>query len=97
MPELQLAILRRLLSWGDDFSGACLRVDGWTQPLPMALDRAAAISAGEALAAAGERSLRRLIEILPVEITAEDEWRVLDPDARSLRDIDRPGDLETIS
>ena len=97
MPELQRALLRRVLSWGDDYVGACLRADGWTQPFPMGLDREAAISAGETLMSAGERSLRRLIETLAVEVAPEEEWRALDPDARSLRDIDRPEDLEPTS
>lgn len=97
MPELQPAVLRHLLSWGDEFGGSCLSAGGWAQPFPMGLGREAAISTGEALTATGERSLRRLIESVPVEITPEEEWRILDPDARSLRDIDRPEDLEATS
>ena len=30
---------------------------------------------------------------LTVRVLAEDEWRPLDPDARTLRDVDEPADL----
>ncbi len=43
--------------------------------------------------AGGERSLRSLIAVLDLEHLPEPVWRGLDPDARSLRDIDRPEDL----
>ncbi|MFV2064069.1 MAG: molybdenum cofactor guanylyltransferase [Chloroflexota bacterium] len=94
MPRLQPAILRRVLAWGEGSDAACLVVDGWTQPFPMGLDRAAAIEHGARLVDAGERSLRRLISSLGVELVPEEDWRSLDPGALSLRDIDRPEDLD---
>ena len=96
MPELQPAILGRVLTWGDGTDGACLVVDGWAQPFPMGLDRAAAISSGTALVQAGERSLRGLMASLQLERVPEAEWRGIDPDARSLLDIDRPEDLARV-
>lgn len=96
MPTLQLPLLRRLLAWGDGNVGACLNVGGWTQPLPLAIDREQVMERGEPLRATGERSLRRLIESLPVEVLGEAEWRRLDPEARSLRDVDRPEDLRAL-
>ena len=66
MPDLQPAILERVLTWGDGSDGACLVVDGWPQPFPMGLDRAAASTHSAELVAAGERSLRRLIAGLEI-------------------------------
>lgn len=94
MPDLQPTILRRVLGWDDGSDGACLVVDGWAQPFPMGLDRTAATTHGTALVEAGERSLRRLMASLHVERVPEDEWRALDPDGLSLRDINRSEDLD---
>jgi molybdopterin-guanine dinucleotide biosynthesis protein A len=93
MPELQPPLLRRLLAWSDEREGACLLLAGQPQPMPVGLARQATILWAAGLIAAGDRSLRALVAALVVERIPEIEWRVLDPDARSLRDIDRPGDL----
>lgn len=95
MPDLVPAILRRLLAWPAGRAGACLVADGWPRPLPLGLERDAVRHAGAELVAAGERSLRTLVGRLDMERIPESEWRELDPDARSLRDIDRPEDLAT--
>lgn len=94
MPALQPALLRRLLTWGDDHDGVCLVSDGWTQPLPVALDRSRAVTAAEHLGANGERALRRLFGSLRVEQLEESAWRAIDPDGHSLRDIDTRADLD---
>jgi molybdopterin-guanine dinucleotide biosynthesis protein A len=93
MPDLQAAVLWRLLTWSPGRHGACLVVDGWVQPLPMGLDRSLAAAVARELIEAGERSLRELVQRLDLEQIPEPEWRAIDPDARSLRDIDRPEDL----
>ena len=62
-------------------------------PLPLAIRRVDALTAGRALLADGERSLRALVAALDPEVVPEAEWRALDPDADSLVDIDRPQDL----
>ena len=90
--ELRPAVLVRLLTWSSG-DGACLVVDGEPQVLPLGLDRDAAVSAADRALAAGERSLRALVARLRLERIVEAEWRVLDPDGASLRDIDRPEDL----
>jgi hypothetical protein len=38
--------------------------------------------------------LRSLFERLPTRALDETEWRPLDPDGATLRDIDRPADLD---
>ena len=63
------------------------------QPLPLVLDRDAAISAASDLLASGERSLRRLLAALDIAVIPEREWRVFDPDGATLRDVDVPTDL----
>jgi molybdopterin-guanine dinucleotide biosynthesis protein A len=93
MPTLQPALLGRLLRWKRGV-GACLLADHEPQPLPLALDRDAAIAEGDRLLASGDRSLRALVARLELELIVETEWRPLDPDGASLRDIDRPEDLE---
>jgi hypothetical protein len=50
-------------------------------------------AAAERLIAAGERSLRSLLDDVLIEGVDEDEWRRLDPDGSSLRDVDTPLDL----
>ena len=74
--------------------GACLLVDHEPQVLPLGIDRDAAVTEGGRLLAAGDRSLRALVARLELELIEETEWRPLDPDGASLRDIDRPEDLE---
>jgi len=37
--------------------------------------------------------LRSVLERLPTRILEEVEWRPLDPDGETLRDVDRPDDL----
>ena len=97
MPDLQAAIMRRLLTWSRGRTGACLIVDGWAQPLPMGLDRASVTVRSRELVQAGERSLRRLMASLDIEQVPELEWRALDPAALSLRDIDLPEDLTRLA
>jgi len=93
MPHVQPVLLRRLLAWPTDLAGACLVADGWSRPLPIGLDRSSMLVTGTGLIDTGARSLRALIDALPIEQIAETDWRTLDPEARSLQDIDRPEDM----
>jgi len=93
MPDLVPAVLRRVLDWDEAHEGVCLMHDEWVQPFPMGLDRAAALARGTQLVESEERSLRSLITSLAIERLSEAEWRVLDPAAMTLHDIDRPEDL----
>lgn len=95
MPDLVPAVLRRVLDWDEPHEGVCLIRDGWVQPFPVGLDRAAALARGTQLVESEERSLRSLITSLAIMQLPEIEWRALDPDALSLHDIDRLEDLET--
>jgi molybdopterin-guanine dinucleotide biosynthesis protein A len=98
MPLLAPALLARMLVASGDRSatprpfGVALRLDGEVQPLPLAVRRAAGPIAAS-LIAAGSRSLRELLDMLPLRVLEEDEWRPYDPSAATFFDVDVPSDL----
>jgi molybdopterin-guanine dinucleotide biosynthesis protein A len=95
MPELQGSVAEALLDaiavGGTD--AAVLEDAGRPRPLPMAIARDPARRTAEQLIAGGERRLRALVEGLATTVIAERTWRALDPEGRSLRDVDTPNDL----
>lgn len=95
MPELMPAVVEGLLAsldaTGNDL--AVLDHAGRARPLPMVLRRDPARVAATRLIEAGERRLGALTEGLATTVIAEATWRALDPDGRSMRDIDTPDDL----
>ncbi len=95
MPDLVPAVLARLgESLGRGLADAVLLAGSGDRPsLPFAIRRDPALSAARSALADGDRRLRGLFERLVVDAVPESEWRVLDPAARTLRDIDRPEDL----
>jgi molybdopterin-guanine dinucleotide biosynthesis protein A len=95
MPSLQPAVLSALLRVLDDpdVSLVTLRYHGRIHPLPAAMRNGTVTPAARRLLAGGTRSLMALIDDLQARIIDEDDWRGLDPSARTLRDIDRPEDL----
>jgi molybdopterin-guanine dinucleotide biosynthesis protein A len=95
MPDPVSGVIDALLDALDapGAEAALLRDDGKPRPLPMALRRQPAERAAAALIAAGERRLGALAETLRSQVIEEAVWRPLDPDARTLHDIDTPADL----
>jgi len=97
MPTLApdvLASLVRALTAAEAWADAAVLVQrGVARPLPAAFRNGAATQVARRVIADGERSLVALIRGLPTRELAEAEWRGLDPDAATLRDIDRPEDL----
>jgi molybdopterin-guanine dinucleotide biosynthesis protein A len=91
MPSLSPAVLRLLIEALVDETEAAVLDDGG--PMPMAVRAPAAASAAGGLLAGGERRLRALPEHLGALVIRGPDWRALDPDAATLRDIDRPTDL----
>jgi molybdopterin-guanine dinucleotide biosynthesis protein A len=63
------------------------------QPLPVALRVAQGGAAADAAVAAGDRSLMGLLDRLSVAVLPSDRWQAIDPEARSLLDVDVPEDL----
>jgi molybdopterin-guanine dinucleotide biosynthesis protein A len=106
MPELVPAViglmLRRMAGPADaigrrdgywDAQGVALEVEGKARPLPLVLDRTAAVPAAADLVSTGVGRLGALFDVLDIAVIPEAEWRALDPDGRTLRDIDLPADL----
>src|SRR5918992_1474039 len=67
---------------------------GKERPLPCVLRSVPAAEAVGALLRAGRRSLRGLLAAVPTVVIDEPTWTALDPERRTLMDIDEPGDLE---
>jgi hypothetical protein len=59
----------------------------------MALRREPALIATAALLDAGERRLRGVTEALDTRVLGRTAWRALDPEGKTLIDIDEPSDL----
>jgi molybdopterin-guanine dinucleotide biosynthesis protein A len=96
MPSLNADVLRLLVTrlvHHPDRSVVTLAARGRLVPLPMALRTGAATDMARRLLGDGERRLRGLAERLPAVVVDEREWRPLDPDGDTLRDVDRPEDL----
>ena len=95
MPRLMPAVLQRLaMAAGPARPAVVLEVPGRIQPLPMALDAAAAQAAAIAIRARGGRSLRELLRELDAALIPAPAWLSLDPAGGTILDIDRPADLE---
>lgn len=92
VPDVLALLIDRLAA--DPTADVAFLADGdrW-RPLPAAVRPAAARAATASLLAAGERRLRALADVLGTTVVPAADWRALDPDGRTLHDIDLPGDL----
>jgi molybdopterin-guanine dinucleotide biosynthesis protein A len=88
-----LASMIALLEASEAVTSVVLEHDGRPRPLPMAVRRDAALLAAAQLLETGERRLRAIIGSLATEVIDERTWRSLDPDGRTVRDIDTESDL----
>jgi molybdenum cofactor guanylyltransferase len=95
MPELSAAVLHRMLLLAEDSGadGIVLQDGDRFRPLPAVVRTRKAREVGRALLTDGERSLRALLGSLRVVVIDEPAWRALDPEGRTLFDVDEPGDL----
>ena len=95
MPSLEPAVLALLIRAlvASSADAALLEHRGGRQQLPFAVRTGAGTDMGRRLLAQGERRLGALTDRLAVRVLAEEEWRPLDLDARTLHDVDEPGDL----
>jgi molybdopterin-guanine dinucleotide biosynthesis protein A len=95
MPDLEPAVLTELLRVvGAGSPAAALEEGTRARPLPCVLRVRPATEAAERLLGAGRRRLRDLLDELGTTLVPERTWRALDPEGRSLRDVDEPGDLD---
>ncbi len=95
MPELSTAVLREMLRIAAE-AGAdavALQEGDRFRPLPAVVRTALAGGEARTLLESGERRLRALLNALRVAVIDEPTWSALDPERRTLRDIDVPGDL----
>ena len=76
-----------------DADAVVLEHDGRARPLPTVVRRAAAMDMAAGLVGARERRLGALTDGMATWIIDEATWRALDPDARTMRDIDTQADL----
>jgi molybdenum cofactor guanylyltransferase len=95
MPWLVPGLLELLADGVDQIDGVnALVLDHVpTAVLPMAVRVEAAHAAGRDLIAFDHRRLRALLEALHAGAVPMSIWRPLDPDGRTLRDVDTPADL----
>jgi molybdopterin-guanine dinucleotide biosynthesis protein A len=92
-PEVLGLLLRTLAAADPSFGAVALRTRGALAPLPVAVRAGAATDAARRLIGDGERRLRSLFDHLATRVLEEGEWRPLDPDGATLRDVDVPSDL----
>jgi molybdopterin-guanine dinucleotide biosynthesis protein A len=95
MPEPERAVLAEMVNMAFDRpADAVALADAETfRPLPCVLRAAPARVTTEALLGRGERSLFALLQALGVVVVDEPTWHALDPERRTLHDVDRPEDL----
>ena len=95
MPSLVGSVALAMLGGLADaaFDAVVLEHDGRPRPLPLVVRRDQAAIAASRLVDGGERRLRALTTALATTVIPEATWRRLDPEGRSVRDVDTPGDL----
>ena len=96
MPHLVPGVLTLLAAAVDRdaaIGGAVLEADP-PCVLPLAVRPSIAGPIVRALLSEDRRALRALLDRLPVTVVPAAAWHAMDPDARTLVDIDVPGDLE---
>jgi molybdenum cofactor guanylyltransferase len=96
MPDLQPAVLLEMLLAGRETGAVAVSLSdgGKEQPLPCVLHSAPAGEAVGALLEAGRRSVRELLAAVTTVVIDEPTWTALDPERRTLIDVDEPGDLD---
>jgi molybdopterin-guanine dinucleotide biosynthesis protein A len=95
MPDLSTAVLREMLSVArrTDAGAVALQDGDRFRPLPAVLRVESARTAAPPLLADGERRLRALVRALDPTVIDEASWLTLDPERRTLLDVDQPDDL----
>lgn len=95
VPGLSTAVAELLLAAldGPGIDLAVLADGGRASPFPMAIRREPGRITSARLIGSGDRRLSSLIDALVSSVIAEPAWRAVDPDGRSIRDIDTMTDL----
>jgi len=95
MPDLRTPVLLEMLRVATEAAADAVALQDGTgfRPLPCVLHRERAVDAAHALLDSGRRRLRDLLDAIRVAIIDEPTWNALDPERRTLFDVDEPGDL----
>jgi molybdopterin-guanine dinucleotide biosynthesis protein A len=95
MPDLQPAVLLEMLRAGVETGivAVSLADGGKERPLPCVLRTVPAAEAVDSLLESGRRSLRDLLASVASVVIDEPTWTALDPERRTLIDVDEPTDL----
>jgi molybdopterin-guanine dinucleotide biosynthesis protein A len=96
MPELATSVVLEMLAVaGRDgrVEAVALQDGDRVAPLPIVVRVERGRHVAHALLHEGERSLHRFLDAVRVAVIDEQTWRRSDPERRTLRDVDVPGDL----
>jgi molybdenum cofactor guanylyltransferase len=96
MPGLDPDVVRELLRASEETGAvaAVLADGGDGRPLPCVVRTEPALAAARRLLAAGRRRLQDLQAEVPTVLVDEPTWTALDPERRTLLDVDEPADLD---
>jgi molybdopterin-guanine dinucleotide biosynthesis protein A len=96
MPDLQPDVLREMLRAARETGAVVVALSdgGEARPLPLVVATARGRDAVATLLDAGERSLRELLGAVNTVVVDEPSWTSLDPERRTLVDVDEPDDVE---
>jgi molybdopterin-guanine dinucleotide biosynthesis protein A len=96
MPDPQAAVLLEMLRVAAEATvdAIALEDERRARPLPSVVRVDPAIQAARALLDEGHRRLRDLLHALRLGVVDERTWHGLDPDRRTLFDVDEPADLQ---
>jgi molybdopterin-guanine dinucleotide biosynthesis protein A len=96
MPDLQPAVLGEMVRAARETGVVAVSLSdgGAERPLPSVLRTAPAAEAVGVLLEAGRRRLRDLFASVSTVVVDEPTWTALDPDRRTLVDIDEPDDMD---
>jgi molybdopterin-guanine dinucleotide biosynthesis protein A len=96
MPELSVDVLREMIriARGVTVAAVALSDGGRLRPVPSLVRAEPARRAAVELLASGERRLRALIAALDPHVVDEPIWTAIDPERRTLLDVDEPADLD---
>lgn len=95
MPDLRTPVLLEMLRVAEDahVDAVALQDGVRFRPLPCVVRAERAVDVAHTLLHTGRRALRDLLDALRVAVIDEQTWQTLDPERRTLFDVDEPGDL----
>ena len=97
-PALSVEVLRLLIERAAASDAQAISLTGPRGGEPfLAVYRSDALATVRATLDAGTRRMQEVLAALEPELIAPDEWRALDPEGRTLADVDVPEDLERLS